>query len=171
MLINHSQSTRCMESLPRASLSSGEKQLTVVGFVEGVLGEHVGIIGVPMILSWAAEQGLHTALLVGGHQFPGWEHTAVSHPDCAFSRPQGSGTFATLTSYACTSWRFSLPMLWRYQGLVRSSDFVILKLSLLIPRACGISPRPPSSQALRALAARRAGAFHPPGERSEKVDL
>jgi len=122
---------------PNVNFAVAPNTRTVVGFAEGVLGKHVGIIGAPMVLSWAAERGLQAVLIVGGRGFPGWEHARVSNVDEAFSRKQGYGTFGVLTAKAWTRWFFSPSLLWKYGCALQRADLVILNSLYSFPVLAG----------------------------------
>jgi len=111
--------------------------MKIVGFAEGVRGDHAGLVAVPMILSCTAARGHSIVLVLAGKPITGGQAFVVPDSDRALARKEGLGTFGIVTRKARTRWACSPSMLWRFSGLVRDSDFVTLHSLYSFPVLAG----------------------------------
>jgi len=111
--------------------------MRIVGFAEGVQGDHAGLVAVPMILSCTAARGHNIVLVLAGRPIPGGQDFVVHDCDRALARKEGLGTFGIVTCKARTRWAWSPSMLWRFSRLVRESDFVTLHSLYSFPVLAG----------------------------------
>jgi glycosyltransferase involved in cell wall biosynthesis len=108
-----------------------------VGFVEGVRRNEPGIVCVPTILKSVAAQGHSAVLLIGGLPSLGAERFFVPDAHKILARQEGSETFGVVSLKAWTHWKFCPSILWRFNRLVRESDFVTLHSLYTFPVLAG----------------------------------
>jgi len=90
-----------------------------------------------MILRSVAARGHHVVLLLAGGPSPGSEHCVVPDVASALARKEGEGTFGIVTVPAWSFWAFSPQILWRFNSLIRSADFISLHSLYCFPILAG----------------------------------
>jgi len=109
----------------------------IVSFVEGAQKGFQGITGVPIILANTAAQGNSIVLVMAGPPSLGAEKYAAGEINSARIRKEGNGTFGIVNLKASTRWMFNPSILWRFNRLVRESDFVTLHSLYSFPVLAG----------------------------------
>jgi glycosyltransferase involved in cell wall biosynthesis len=105
--------------------------MKIVGFVEGVQRNEPGIVCVPMILKGIAAHGHSAVLLIGGFPSLGAEKFFVS------DAYKANVAFGVICMKAWTRWKICPSILWRFNKLVRESDFVTLHSLYSFPVLAG----------------------------------
>jgi glycosyltransferase involved in cell wall biosynthesis len=100
--------------------------MKIVGFVEGVQRNEPGIVCVPMILKGITAHGHSAILLIGGSPSLGAERFFVSDSYKTLAKQEGIETFGVVSMNAWTRWKVCPSIFWRFNRLVRESDFVTL---------------------------------------------
>lgn len=115
------------------------RRFTMVSFAAGqTRGKTgLGLVGLPMILRSVAARGHHVVLILGGEPSTGWGQCVVPDVASALARKEGNGTFGIVTAPAWSNWSFSPQVLWRFNSLIRSADFVSLHSLYCFPILAG----------------------------------